>query len=255
MVAVNRGRLAWRTPLILMFLLLYGCSAAGVSSDAGGAFDGPSSRDVTPPSCASRLLKDDVVNARELGGHPLSGGQHVACRKLIRGGDLSRLSEGGCAELAQLGIKTVVDLRQDAVQQREPPPACVSGRVVSAALPKLLPDTPENYLALMKHQDAVAAVFSALGDAGSYPVYIHCVIGRDRASFVTALALLALGASRQTVIDEFQLSAAAGVAVKQPCIEAVLDEVEKQGGIETYLTSSGVEASQLDTLRAEATTN
>jgi len=142
------------------------------------------------------------------------------------------------------------------VQQSDPAAACVTSQAshVDAALPKLLPDTPANYLALLQEKAAVAKVFAALGSAGSYPVYFHCVIGRDRASFVAALILLALGAERQAVITEFELSNAAGVAVKTPCIEALLDEINKLGGIETYLTSAGVTAAQLATLRAEGRT-
>ena len=73
-------------------------------------------------------------------------------------------------------------------------------------------------------------------------------IGRDRASVVSALVLLALGASRQTVIDEFNLSAQANVPVKPANIETVLDQIDKLGGIKAYLTALGVTASQLDGL-------
>jgi protein-tyrosine phosphatase len=178
----------------------------------------------------------------------------VGCKKILRGGDLCGLSGDGCDEFARLGIKTVIDLRKADVQQAQPAASCAASQAtaVPAAMPKLLPDTPENYLALMTEKSAIAAAFAALGEAQSYPVYLHCVIGRDRASFVTALVLLALGAERQTVIDEFNLSGEASVAVKQPCIEAVLDEIDSQGGIETYLTSAGVTTAQLETLRAEA---
>jgi hypothetical protein len=160
------------------------------------------------------------------------------------------LDAAGCATLAALGVKTVVDLREPAVQQSQPPPACVAAARVLAPMPKLLPDTPANYLALFNETAAVAKVFSVLGEAGSYPVYVHCIIGRDRASFVTGLVLLALGASRQVVIDEFKLSADAGVPVKVECIEAVLDEVEKRGGIEATLGAMGVKPAQLAALRA-----
>jgi len=139
-------------------------------------------------------------------------------------------------------------------QQSSPPASCVQQQVtlVDAAMPKLLPDTPENYLALLDQKQAVANVFGVLGDAGSYPVYFHCVIGRDRASFVAALILMALGANDETVMDEFELSAKADVAVKPECIQAVLDEVQGQGGIVAYLHSAAVTDGQLDVLRKQA---
>jgi len=241
----------------LLVLPLCACSTAGGTGDARAVLDGVPAGEGGWTTCERRILVADVTNARDLGGHPLAGGQRVACRQIMRGGDLGGLSQTGCAELSQLGIKTVVDLRQQAVQQSEPAAACVAGQAttVDAALPKLLPDTPANYLALLKEKNAVAALFSTLGDAARYPVYVHCVIGRDRASFASALVLLALSASRQTVIDEFKLSADAGVAVQQPCIEALLDELDKLGGVESYLTSAGVTAGQLGVLRARARVN
>jgi hypothetical protein len=172
----------------------------------------------------------------------------------MHGGTLASLSAAACADLTALGIKAVIDLREDSAQQALPAPACVqeTATVVDATMPKLLPDTPENYLALFGETASIAAIFEALGDAESYPVYIHCVIGRDRASFVTALVLLALGAERQTVIDEFMLSAEAGVAVKRECIEAVLEEIDARGGVEAFLYSVGVTSGQLEVLRAQA---
>lgn len=210
-----------------------------------------------PQSCVGQILTGgEATNARDLGGTPLAGGMRVTCGKIFRGGDLCSLTSAGCGEFASLGIKTVIDLRMAPVQQSDPAAACVTSQTshVDAALPKLLPDTPANYLALLQEKAAVAKIFAALGGAGSYPVYFHCVIGRDRASFVAALILLALGAERQAVIDEFELSNDAGVTVKTPCIEALLDEIAKLGGIETYLTSAGVTPAQLATLRAEGRT-
>ena len=173
----------------------------------------------------------------------------------MRGGHLGNLTADGCQELSDLGIRKVIDLRMESTQQQTPPPACVTDQaaVVNAAMPKLLPDTEDNYLALMSETDAVAAVFETLGSAAAYPVYIHCVIGRDRASFITALVLLALGASDQRVVDEFELSEDASVEVKTECIQAVIDEVNNRGGIEAYLRSAGVTTAQLEVLRSEAT--
>lgn len=226
-----------------------GTAADRALSDRGSAGDAAAGADAVAP-CVRRILEAAVTNARDLGGHAVSGGRRTACRAFFRGGDLGGLDAAGCTELATLGVKTVVDLREPDIQQSQPPPACVAATRVLAPMPKLLPDTPANYLSLFKESAAVAKVFSVLGEASAYPVYVHCIIGRDRASFVTALVLSALGASRQVVIDEFKLSTDAGVAVKVECIEAVLDEVEKRGGIEATLGAMGVTPAQLAALRA-----
>ena len=244
---------------VLVLVLLGACS-----DDNGGARDAAPGESVggdlalletgAPAICGDRVLEGEAVNARDLGGLALQGGFKVACGQILRGGDLANLSSDGCNQLGQIGVKTVVDLRETKVQQSQPAADCVGSQatVVDAAMPKLLPDTPENYVALLKQEGAVAAAFKAMGDASGYPVYLHCIIGRDRASFVTALVLLALGAERQTVVDEFKLSELAQVPIQPASLDAVLDEIDKRGGIESYLTSVGVTAAQLTALRGAA---
>jgi len=201
------------------------------------------------PECERWLLVDDVTNARDLGGHELAEGVATECRKIIRGGDLSGLVQASCTEFGDLGIATVVDLRMESTQQSQPPAACVSANVVDAAMPKLLPDTPENYIALLDEHIAIASLFGALDEAIEFPVYVHCVIGRDRASFATALIMLALGAGHETILDEFELSSEAGVTVKPDCMQALLEEIDARGGISQVLTAAGVSEDQLANLR------
>jgi hypothetical protein len=120
-------------------------------------------------------------------------------------------------------------------------------------MPRILPPSEANYLALMDQTEAsVALLFATLGQAGAGPAYLHCVIGRDRASFASALLLLALGADRAAVLEDFLLSNDAGIDVTAAHLEAVLDAVEDEGGIGPYLTRLGVTALELDQLRAWA---
>ena len=227
---------------LLPLLVILGCS--GVEEAPPGA--------QPPAECAGRILEDEAVNARDLGGHPLSGGATVACGKLFRGGALSSLGEAGCGEFARLGIRAVVDLREASDPLASPPAACVEAEILAAPMPKLLPDTPESYVALLEEKAAIRALFSAVADGARHPVYFHCVIGRDRASFAAALLLLALGAERATVLAEFALSDEAGVAVKPGCMEGLLDEIERRGGVGAVLEAAGVPAAEVQALRQAA---
>ncbi|MCU0661202.1 MAG: tyrosine-protein phosphatase [Myxococcota bacterium] len=233
----------WTTAIV--FCALCGCGDGNAHPE--------SFEDSDVETCSRRVLTADVTNARDLGGWPVAGGV-VECSRILRGGALAKLSEKGCHELAELGVNTIVDLRAQAVQETTPDSACATQSTVHipVPMPKLLPDTPENYLALLNETEAIRAVFAALRDATSYPVYLHCEIGRDRASFITALILLALGATQQTVLEEFMLSNEAGVAVKAECLTAVLDEINRRGGIEVFLSASGVERPTIDALRRNA---
>jgi protein tyrosine phosphatase (PTP) superfamily phosphohydrolase (DUF442 family) len=237
--------------LLILAMLVSGCAGDEGATDASYA-DGQDGG-IQPPQCERRVLEDDVTNAREIGGHALTGGGYVDCGKIMRGGQLGGLSADGCGEFSDLGIKTVIDLRMDSEQQQTAPPACVTEQatVVDASLPKLDPSA-DNYVALLDETGTVAALFTALGESSSYPVYIHCMIGRDRASTMTALVLMALGVPDQTVVEEFDLNNDAGVSVDTDYIQAVIDEVKSRDGIEAYLTSVGVTSGQLEVLRSEA---
>jgi protein-tyrosine phosphatase len=246
-----------RPSTLAVLVLLAGCSGATrppTSADTdGGVVVLAGDAGAATASCTRRVLQSGVTNARDIAGWPTAGGP-IACRRILRGGALGGLTPAGCDEFTQIGIRTIIDLREQAAQASAPPPSCATQNAqhVSAAMPKLLPDTPENYVALLDQTDSIRQVFSALAAAGSYPVYLHCEIGRDRASVVTALVLLALGADRQTVMDEFLLSNQAGVAVKAECMSGLLDAIAARGGIEVFLASLGIDTASLDTLRRQA---
>jgi len=226
-------------------------AAADSARDNDSAHDNESGKQ--QPDCVRAVLTDDVTNARDIGSWPLADDKYVTCRRVMRGGTLVSLSEAGCAEFGELGIRSIVDMREASSQASSPPPACITNQAtqVLAPLPKILPDTPENYLALMDQGETVRTIFDTLGKAESYPVYMHCEIGRDRTNFIVALILLALGADKETVVEEFELSEDAGVAVKPECIEAVVDEVERRGGINTVLQAFGVSESAIEVLRTQ----
>lgn len=260
-------RLGYLVVMAALALLLAACGAgdddsgsqsdARISGDASplddaGVGGDPDGGDVTP---SRWLVLEGVVNARDVGGYQVASGQHVRWRMLLRGGHLGNLSTAGCAAFEALGVSTVVDLRETTEQSQAPSAACVTAAstVVPVSMPQHLPASAANYLRLMSESDAaVAQLFTLLASASAEPVYVHCVIGRDRASFAVALILLALGADRQVVLEDFRLTTDAGYAVQDAWIEAVLDEIDNRGGIETYLSGLGVTPAQLQALRAWA---
>jgi len=242
---------------VAAMLGLGACGAAGDAlrpPDGGDGADGADVGGDAAPTCERWVLAGQVTNARELGGWPLQGGAWVACGRLLRGGTLIGLDGAGCEAFAALGIRTVIDLRDQASQVARPPPACVgaAARVVQAPLPKLLPDTVATYLALLEERASIRLAFEALAGADALPAYVHCEIGRARASVLAALLLLALGAERATVLEEFDLSNQAGVEVHAEHLEAVLDALDAQGGIEAYLEGAGVTSTALESFRARA---
>jgi protein-tyrosine phosphatase len=192
-----------------------------------------------------------VANARDLGGVPLAPSRTVACGVVLRGPSLANLSADACADVARLGLATVVDLRSDAERVAAPDDACVGVRAVAAPLPIPYDVSPADYLTDFDTDDSIAKVFDTLADAAAYPVYLHCTFGRDRTGVVAAAVLLALGASRDDIMQEYELSAPS-VGAFPDSLAAVLDEIDARGGIDAALATKGVSAADLTALRRRA---
>lgn len=195
------------------------------------------------------MLQPDVSNARDLGGVPLAAGT-VACGAVYRGPPL-RLSEQGCEELASLELGTVIDLRTEDERLGSPESACVTSKLVAAPLPVPYGLGPADYLRDFNTDASVATVFHTFGDPAAYPIYFHCTYGRDRTGVIGALLLLALGATRAAVLEEYLLSAP-HVGAYPNALEAVLDEIERRGGAEQVLVDLGISDEERAVLRSRA---
>ncbi len=225
-----------------------GAAAAGASSATSGE-PGSSGATSGPTGCepGSPILVPHVVNARDLGGLPLVAGGSVGCGAVFRGPPLI-LSKEGCDEAARLGVRTLIDLRVSGERDARPDAPCVAPERVHAPLPIPYGLGPSDYLADLHEKKSIAIAFRALGDPAAYPVYLHCTYGRDRTGVVIALWLLALGASRETVMQDY-LRSGASVGAYPDSLAAVLDEIESLGGAEAVLRDAGITTEELAAMR------
>jgi protein tyrosine phosphatase (PTP) superfamily phosphohydrolase (DUF442 family) len=196
------------------------------------------------------VLVGDVPNVRQLGGLPLRQGGAVACDLVYRGSSMSSMTQQGCERFAATGIKTVIDIRSES-EQTSPPAACVTeqAKLVSAPLPTPYNVSPADYLADLYTAPSMQKVFAILANRAAYPVYYHCLYGKDRTGVVTAVILYALGASRQTIQDDYVMSKEAGFAIYPESLDAVLDELDRIG-IDGYFRAVGVPAEHVQAMRA-----
>lgn len=213
----------------------------------GGAAPAPAPTE--EPSCQpSRVvLTPDLRNARDLGGVALASSGTVACGAYFRGPPL-RLSEQGCQQLREIGVRTVIDLRIEGEQSSAPDATCGVAELVSAPLPIPYGLGAEDYLRDLNATDSIAKAFHVFGDPSSYPIYFHCTYGRDRTGVVGALLLLTLGASREAVMAEYLLSQP-NVGAYPASLTAVLDEIERRGGPEQVLSEAGISADEIAVMR------
>jgi protein-tyrosine phosphatase len=193
------------------------------------------------------VFKEDLRNARDLGGVPLEDGAVSAYGSVFRGPPLA-LSAAGCSELAELGINTVIDLRSPAERSSTPNADCVRASASVVLAPLSTSWDYDNYITSSDGRAAVLKTFQALGDPDAYPVYVHCTLGRDRTGAMAALILAALGATRSDIVNEYNLSRGS-VGAYPNILEATLDTLDSLGGGESFLREIGVTQQQLETLR------
>lgn len=241
-----------------------------------------------------------VCNARDMGGYRVKGGK-IRSGTLIRGADLSALTAEGQYLLAQYPVKTVIDLRtkdeireypnrrpegaeiilidvlKDVLKENSASPKEMVARLGQNNPAQVLHDIYYAFVAEPSCHRAWKRYFEALLSPLQGALYFHCSAGKDRTGFAAALVLLALGAERELIVEDYLLSNRyrADINLKmlaqfQPLApetpagdiltllevqEAYLDTAFKAmdslfGGVEGFLTQAlGINESQRETLR------
>lgn len=173
-----------------------------------------------------------VRNVRDLGGIPVYGGREVAPGLVFRGGALNDITpEGTRVFVKQMRVELVIDVRcgweRAAKPDRELPgvenvhvpfydldkvgieytePAAgtkVVGRDV-ACVPVNFYRSLANPLTAGQMRTGLELAFDSM--LGERPVYLHCSGGKDRAGVLAALALIVLGASPESVLEDYLLT-------------------------------------------------
>ena len=173
----------------------------------------------------SRTLDfEGCVNFRDLGGYRTTDGRMVAWRTLFRADGLNKLSDADVAQLTDLGLATVIDLRTlDEAEQRgsfpvDRVPVTYVGLPLTDVLPATedLPDWGEaayvaaRYAAMVSEGGPMlTSAIGALATGDALPAVMHCSAGKDRTGVLSALLLAFLGVPDETIVADYALSAAA----------------------------------------------
>jgi protein-tyrosine phosphatase len=238
--------------------------------------------EIAGPAPGTLLPVEGAYNVRDLGGYRTGDGKTVLWKKIIRSGDLDKLSPGGVAYLEGIGIKTIVDFR-DAGEKAAAPDAVISTvqntldfpiEVGSLMDTRALARAPlaqneqilvtGNRFFVTDAQEQFKSFFAAVSDEKNLPLLFHCTAGKDRAGFAAAMFLSALGVDRETVIQDYLLSGEYVAAKYAPYIaqipnlapvfesrreyiQAAFDTIDNEyGGTEKYLTEKlGVDLAKL----------
>lgn len=208
---------------------------------------------------------DGIENARDMGMLVMQDGQTVRTGMLVRSGNLSQATDNDVAVLKEkYHLTDVFDFRFEAETNAAPdriidgvsythlstlPTAFIQGfsssrpdstkmdtRDMAAMLMKYAFD-PKAQTMARKLYPAIVTDSTAQHYYGAFlrgvlraegGVLWHCSQGKDRAGWASAFLLAALGASRETIVEDFDLSNQSYT----PAIEAMTDRVKGKEGSE-----------------------
>jgi protein-tyrosine phosphatase len=153
-----------------------------------------------------------IRNFRDLGGYQTPYGEtHYGI--FYRGGELSGLNKEELDALHDLGIKTVIDLRDEKTATERPDsvkddqrfayfllPVNGNGRV-----PTNRADMFDSYFEMIEEPKSACKIFRTLLQAEK-PLYFHCAIGKDRTGVIAFLILMANGVALQDANADYLAS-------------------------------------------------
>ena len=219
-----------------------------------------------------RLLPmDGAHNTRELGGYKTADGLSVKWGMLFRSDKLSDISKTDQAYLQNLGIKKIIDFRSREEKEEDPDiipeginyvemPISVDGAMRSKIEAVLKGETNKEVKSFLidankefiSNYTGVYEEFlrNLIDDEG--PALFHCTAGKDRAGFAAAITLIALGVSKEDVIQDYMKTN----QFTQERIEEIIGQIELmtlyQTDAEILRPLLGVEREYIETAFQEA---
>ncbi len=165
---------------------------------------------------------DALFNVRDLGGYATADGRHTRWRMLYRADGLNRVQGDDLARLADLGLRTVVDLRtpNERVERGSFPVESMpvdyhhfpvlqqtwEGQTLDATIDGAEFLTARYREMLVVGAEAIVGALRVLADERVYPAVFHCAAGKDRTGVLAALVLGLLGVPDETIAADYGLS-------------------------------------------------
>ena len=162
-----------------------------------------------------------TYNFRDVGGYAGLDGRTVRWRRLYRSDSLHRIAGADAQAWAELGVRTVIDLRRVfEVEEHGRVPESAELTYLNAVLEHIdWSEVPhpedvvherwlaDRYLNFAEDGRAgLAAALAVIADPAAAPVVVHCMAGKDRTGVVCALTLSLLGVSDDDIAADYALT-------------------------------------------------
>ena len=178
-------------------------------------------------------------NFRDVGGYKADGGI-VRSGILYRSGDISKIGPAGVEKLKEMGVVTVVDLRDGAVDGRMDKLLKDAGiRVVKLPMKRdSLRDRAEFYRRIIVlSRKSLVGLLNHVSDRDNLPTVIFDEEGIHEVEVATMFLLGAVGVSDEEILYDYLLSEKRGALLKREWGEHINGYFEDYGGMEYYITT------------------
>jgi protein-tyrosine phosphatase len=255
-------------------------SGSGMQQAARAIQEGLSFGEVPPTAGQPSVPR--LANLRDLGGWRTTDGRTVRSGLLFRSVAPDRLEAPGLAAFADLGVRTVYDLRTVAEREAAPDrvpdgveivtldvlaaaeqaapahltelfsdPATVNSQLGGGRAEELFASAYRGFVSLPSARDSYRALFTGLADPSRRPALFHCTTGKDRTGWASAALLTWLGVPDEDVLAEYLLTN----ELLRPALQSVYDRFTAAGGDPQILEAIlGVRAGYLATAFEEMRT-
>ncbi|MFF2482715.1 tyrosine-protein phosphatase [Paenibacillus sp. NPDC058071] len=231
-----------------------------------------------------RLLQlEGAFNVRDIGGYRNADGLTVQKGRFLRADGLHALTDSDQSIILGTGVQTVIDLRHEKEIEAKRNVFADSGRVDYYNISLINPAKPSNlsirclgdmYVYMLNDSGSLLKeVFQRMASAEDDSVLFHCTAGKDRTGVVAALLLDLAGVERSTIVEDYAETAANLAPIMDELrkdrpeqlpadmyelflgsapsnMEMMLDHLyEAFGGAESYMTSIGMDDSQIASLK------
>jgi len=178
----------------------------------------------------ARNTMEAILNFRDSGGWPATKGLRVKRGLVFRSGGLAKASDRDLAEIRTLGIRLICDLRTERERARHPDRldglpgityrhipmksrrhddsgiarqlfSLLVGKARRMRFDEVMKEVYQEYVTDFRAE--LSAVLRMVLEPENLPILIHCTAGKDRTGLVAAFLLTALGASSETIVEDY----------------------------------------------------
>jgi protein-tyrosine phosphatase len=188
---------------------------------------------------------EGCLNLRDLGGYETADGRRVRTGCLYRSDELHALTDADLDVVARLGIRVVVDLRNEQERVRRPSrlPAGVEVRertspwsggelrtteelIVAGELPVRDDESFTTvYIDLLERlAPELRTIIELATDAPDRPLLFHCAAGKDRTGIAAAVMLGLLGVPDPVILDDYELTSTYWGARRMEALADLMEE-------------------------------